>query len=89
MKIAYQSKKILDLEKNLKESELKCEVIAQSLLSSILNKENDKIVSDLISLRNGLLVNISMIKKQIYNLSYKNKQYGKELKEWNLRKYID
>ena len=89
MKIPYQSKKILALENDLKEKEIKCELTAKSLLSSILNKENDQVVSGLISLRNGLLVDISMIKKQIYNINYKNKQYGKELKEWNLRKYID
>ena len=29
------------------------------------------------------------IEKQIYNITYKNKQYGHELKEWNVRKYID
>lgn len=89
MKIPYQGKKILDLEKSLKAKNLKCEIVANRLLKAILEKKDDKTVSDLISLRNSLLVDMSMIEKQIHNINYKSKQYGHELKEWNLRDYID
>lgn len=89
MKIPYQGKKILALQQSLKAKELKCEIVAQRLLKAIVEKQGDKIVSDLTSLRNNLMVDISMIEKQINNVNYKNKQYGHELKEWNLREYID
>lgn len=89
MKIPYQGKKILALEKSLNAKKLKCEITLKSILKAITDKKDDKIVSDLISLRNNLLVDISMIEKQIHNINYKSKQYGHELKEWNLREYID
>jgi hypothetical protein len=89
MKIPYQGKKILALEKSLNAKKLKCEITLKSILKAIVDKKDDKVVSDLISLRNNLLVDISMIEKQIHNINYKSKQYGHELKEWNLREYID
>jgi hypothetical protein len=89
MKIPYQSKKILDLENSLKAKDLKYDIVSKCLLKAILGKQDDKTVHDLTSLRNNLLVDISMIEKQIHNINYKGKQYGHELKEWNVRKYID
>lgn len=89
MKIPYQGKKILALEKSLKAKDLKYEIVSKCLLRAILEKQDDKIVHDLTSLRNNLLVDISMIEKQIHNINYKSKQYGHELKEWNVREYID
>ena len=89
MKIPYQGKKILELERNLKAKDLKYEIVSKFLLKAILGKKDDKTVHDLTSLRNSLLVDISMIEKQIHNINYKGKQYGHELKEWNVRKYID
>ncbi len=89
MKIPYQGKKILELEKSLKAKDLKYDIVSKQLLKAILGKQDDKIIHDLTSLRNNLLVDISMIEKQIHNINYKSKQYGQELKEWNLREYID
>ena len=89
MKIPYQGKKILDLQKSLKAKDLKYEIVSKCLLKAILDKQDDKTVHDLTSLRNSLLVDISMIEKQINNINYKSKQYGHEIKEWNLRDYID
>ena len=89
MKIPYQGKKILELERSLKAKDLKYEIVSKCLLRAILDKQDDKTVADLTSLRNSLLVDISMIEKQIHNINYKGKQYGQELKEWNVRKYID
>ena len=89
MKIPYQSKKILDLENSLKAKDLKYEIVSKCFLRGILDKQDNKAVHDLTSLRNSLLVDISMLEKQIHNINYKGKQYGQELKEWNVRKYID
>lgn len=89
MKMAYQYQKIIDIKKALKDKNIEYDNVIKSLLDAISNKENSKVVEDLISLKNSLLVDISMIKKQINNVTYSRKQYGHELKEWNLRKYID
>lgn len=89
MKIPYQGKKILALEQSLKAKDLKYDIVSKCLLKAILSKQDDKTVHDLTSLRNSLLVDISMLEKQIHNINYKGKQYGHELKEWNVRKYID
>lgn len=87
--MAYQYQKIIDIKKALKDKNIEYDNVIKSLLDAISNKENSKVVEDLISLKNSLLVDISMIKKQINNVTYSRKQYGHELKEWNLRKYID
>ena len=54
MKIPYQSKKILDLENSLKAKDLKYEIVSKCLLRAILDKQADKTVADLTSLRNSL-----------------------------------
>lgn len=87
--MAYQYQKITDIKKTLKEKNVEYENTIKLLLDAISEKKGDKIVEDLISLKNSLLVDISMIKKQVNNVTYSRKQYGHELKEWNLRKFID
>lgn len=88
MKSKSNEKKVAEIKNILSQKQIEYDNNIQDLLEAISKKDN-KLVEDLISKKNNISVDIDMLKSQIYNLNYRKNQYGHELKEWNLRAYLD
>lgn len=89
MKIKYQGKKLVGLELILKEKQQKYDKATSDLTSAISDKQSITVIESLITLRNSYSFDLIKIKEQIANVSNKRNQYGEEIKEWNLRDYIN
>lgn len=89
MKIPFNEK-----QSNIVAEELRAKRTALSSETAILMQYiKDKAPSDLVEgairNRNILFIDISNLEKQFDNLKYGRKQYGKEVQERSVRKWID
>ncbi len=74
-------------ELNFKKTQLTAETAI--LMQYIKDKAPSELVEGAIRNRNILFIDISNLEKQIENLKYGKKQYGKELQERSVRRWID
>jgi tRNA(Ser,Leu) C12 N-acetylase TAN1 len=89
MKHKYQGKKIHELEIILQEKQFKYDKATSDLVSAISNKKDTETIEKYITIRNSYSFDLLKIKEQISNVSNRRNQYGEEIKEWNLRDFIN
>lgn len=89
MKLPYQNKRVLQLKSDLENKKNELERVTKVLHQFITDKASLNDVESQITKRNLLFIDISNIEAQILNLARGKNQYGSELQERNVRKWIE
>lgn len=82
-----QQSKVVSENLQAKKKELSAETLI--LTQYIKDKAPSDLVEGAIRKRNILFIDVANLEKQLNNLKYGRKQYGSELQEKSVRKWID